>query len=109
MRLRRGLLAAVVVGAVGYAAYRAVQHVAPQGVDAFARQVRDGMQEREDQLRVALGLEAGVEDDGTPTPRHGSELTVEEARDLIDDPAGLHPGGRSVPPHAPQVRATEGS
>jgi hypothetical protein len=109
VRIGRALLAAAVVGAVSYAAYRAVQHFAPQGVDAFARQVREGMAEREAQLREALGAEAGLDDDATHTARHGSAMTAQEARDLIDDPAGLSPGRRSVPPHAPQARAGRGS
>lgn len=108
MRIGRALLTAAVVGAVGYAAYRAVQHFAPQGVDTFARQVKEGMAEREAQLREALGAEAGIEDDGH-TARHGSRMSAQEARDLIDDPAGLAPGRRSVPPHAPQARADQGS
>jgi hypothetical protein len=109
VRIGRALLTAAVVGAVSYAAYRAVQHFAPQGVEAFARQVKDGMAEREAQLREALGAEAGVEDDAAHRARHGSPMTAQEARDLIDDPAGLHPGARSVPPHAPQARADGGS
>ncbi len=109
MRIGRALLTAAAVGAVSYAAYRAVRHFAPQGVDAFARQVRDGMAEREAQLREALGAEAATDSDEGHDPSHGSPLTAEEARDLIDDPAGLHPGGRSVPPHAPQARAGQGS
>lgn len=109
MRLGRALLAAAVVGAVSYAAYRAVQHFAPQGVDAFARQVKEGMAEREAQLREALGAEAGIDVEAGHHPRHGAPMTAQQARDLIDDPAGLAPGARSVPPHAPQARADQGS
>lgn len=108
MRLGRALLTAAVAGVVSYAAYRAVRHFAPQGVEAFARQVKEGMAEREAQLREALGAEAGVVDEAHPA-RHGTPMTAQEARALVDDPAGLHPGARSVPPHAPQARAGQGS
>ena len=109
MRIGRALLAVAAVGALSYAAHRAVRHFAPQGVEAFVRQVRDGMAEREAQLHEALGAEAGIDDPAGHAARHGSPLSVEEARDLIDDPAGLDPGRRSVPPHAPQARADQGS
>lgn len=112
MRLVRTLVKVAVVGAVSYAAYRAVQHLAPQGVDRFVRDVRDGMAEREAQLREALGAEA-LGDEASHSARHaaGARLTATQARDLLDDPAGLHPGapeGRSVPPYAPQARAGQG-
>lgn len=72
----RMVVKVALAGLVTYAAYRAVRAFAPTRVSTFFVDLRAGMTEREAQLREALGLEAGI------------TLTPEQARALVDDPAG---------------------
>ena len=56
------------------------------GLRELADAVRDGMSEREEQLRLALGIDAGTEEPGgDPTSQR---LDAETARRLIEDPTG---------------------
>lgn len=56
------------------------------GLREAAAAVRETMHQREDELRYALGLDvAGV---GGPQP--GARMTNDEARALLQDPAGPH-------------------
>ncbi|MEO7979546.1 MAG: DUF6167 family protein [Sporichthyaceae bacterium] len=52
------------------------------GLRAFADEVREGMAQREAELREALGME----------PAHDRPLSPAEAADLIDHPAGGRAG-----------------
>lgn len=49
-----------------------------EGLRELADAVRDGMAEREQELRVALGIDAGI-------------IDPDQARALLDDPSGPHP------------------
>lgn len=105
--MRRLLLGAAVTaaaGALAYAAYRIGRSYKPDdplgGLAAFADAVKDGMAERERDLRDALGLDVGAPAATEPgdgrAPRPGPHsrperaggLTVAEARDLLLDPTG---------------------
>jgi hypothetical protein len=56
------------------------------GLRELADAVREGMAEREDQLRLALGIDAGTDDVGGAEPVR--RLDAETARRLIEDPTG---------------------
>lgn len=51
------------------------------GLRELAEAVREGMAEREAELRLALGIDAGTADDA-------SRLDAASARALLDDPTG---------------------
>jgi len=55
------------------------------GVTDLAEAVREGMDERETELRFALGID-------TATLPGGREMSDEQARDLIEDPTSPRPG-----------------
>ena len=50
-----------------------------EGLREMAEAVREGMAERESELRIALGID-------TNTMPGGREMSAEQARDLIEDP-----------------------
>jgi hypothetical protein len=50
-----------------------------EGLREMAKAVREGMAERETELRYALGMDTGTLPDGR-------QMTPEQARDLIEDP-----------------------
>jgi hypothetical protein len=50
-----------------------------EGLREMAEAVREGMGEREAELRLALGIDTGTLPDGR-------EMSLERARDLIEDP-----------------------
>ena len=50
-----------------------------EGLRDMAQAVREGMAERETELRLALGIDTGTLPDGR-------EMTAEQARALIEDP-----------------------
>jgi hypothetical protein len=77
----RFVVKAALAGVATYAAYRAVKAFAPRGMDRFIADVKDGMAEREAQLREALGLD----------PSGTEPLAPETARAVIDDPTGPAP------------------
>lgn len=52
-----------------------------EGLKELAEAVREGMAERETELRYALGIDTGALPDGRP-------MDAETARRLIEDPAG---------------------
>jgi hypothetical protein len=55
------------------------------GLRELAAAVREGMAEREGELRLALGIDAGTADD----PEAGAaRLDADTARALLDDPMG---------------------
>jgi hypothetical protein len=57
------------------------------GLRELAEAVREGMAEREDELKLALGIDAGTE--GTePGDASARRLDPETARRLIEDPTG---------------------
>ena len=53
------------------------------GLRELAAAVREGMAEREGELRHALGIDTGTEEGGEP-----ARLDPQAARDLLDDPTG---------------------
>ena len=57
------------------------------GLRELADAVREGMAEREDELKLALGIDAGTET-GEPGEASGRRLDPETARRLIEDPTG---------------------
>jgi hypothetical protein len=52
------------------------------GLRELAEAVRDGMAEREEELRLALGIDAGTVGDGS------APLDADAARRLLEDPTG---------------------
>jgi len=56
-----------------------------EGLRDLAEAVREGMDERETELRFALGID-------TATLPGGREMSDEQARDLIEDPTSPRPG-----------------
>ncbi len=109
--MRRELAAALLgagAAALAYAGYRVGAAYEPgdplRGLGRFAETVRAGMAERERDLRDALGLDLDppqrrVIGDGRAGQRHtgavvaSDPLTVEQALELLRDPAGPRPGG----------------
>ena len=62
--------------------------------------MREGMAEREGELRLALGIDAGTADDAGGECAPGS--TPQSARALLDDPTGpraAHPSSVGAPAH----------
>ena len=60
------------------------------GLRELAAAVREGMAEREGELRLALGIDAGTADD----PEAGAaRLDAAAARELLDDPTGRRTNG----------------
>ena len=62
------------------------------GLRELASAVREGMAEREGELRLALGIDTATNDD---TDGAGHRLDAEAARALLDDPAGRFEGRRA--------------
>ncbi len=54
-----------------------------QGLRELAEAVREGMAEREEELRLALGIDTGTAEGGD-----ARRLDADAARALLDDPAG---------------------
>jgi hypothetical protein len=55
-----------------------------EGLRELAAAVREGMAEREGELRLALGIDAGTTEPGHDAP--ASRLDAASARSLLDDP-----------------------
>ena len=55
-----------------------------EGLKELAAAVREGMEQREGELRLALGIDTDTVDDGAGRPR----LDADSARALLDDPTG---------------------
>lgn len=94
--MKRLVVAGLAVAA-GYGVYRLARAWAPdhltQRARDFAAAVREGMAEREGELREALGMEAGVgHADAGSGGAHMSAvpapLDAAAARALLDDPTG---------------------
>ena len=60
-----------------------------EGLREMAQVVREGMVEREAELREALGIDAGISPDGRETT---AQMSPEQARALLEDPTS--PRGR---------------
>ena len=56
------------------------------GLRELAAAVREGMAEREGELRLALGIDAGTTEPGTTEPGTPARLDAASARALLDDP-----------------------
>lgn len=54
-----------------------------EGLRELADAIREGMAEREEELRLALGIDTDTADEGG-----GGRLDAESARRLLDDPTG---------------------
>jgi hypothetical protein len=78
---------------------RAAQAYSPAGVAAgltglgegmreLAEAVREGMAEREAELRLALGIDTGTMEPGHSPGEGARALDAETARQLLDDPTG---------------------
>jgi hypothetical protein len=61
------------------------------GLRELAAAVREGMAEREGELRLALGIDTGTADEQAT----GARLDAASARALLDDPTGLRAGRAS--------------
>ena len=67
-----------------------------EGLRELAAAVREGMDEREGELRLALGIDTQTGNDSTADARQGEpagRLDAATARALLDDPTGPRPGG----------------
>jgi hypothetical protein len=90
--MKRLVVAGLVVAA-GYGIYRLARAWAPDDLSEraheFADAVRQGMAQREAELREALGIEAAQAAQAAGDPfAVAAPLDVAAARALLDDPAG---------------------